>query len=129
MAAGMSNALAMAGIGFGGLAVLGYMSLFNVDAGHRAVLYNKVSGVKDTYTYTEGTHFRIPYVERPIVYDVRTHPRVINSLTGTKDLQMVNVSLRVLSRPDPSVLATMYRTLGMDYEERVLPSITNEVLK
>jgi len=43
------------------------------------------------------------------------------------DLQMVNISLRVLSRPDARMLPTMYRQLGVDYDERVLPSICNEV--
>ena len=42
---------------------------------------------------------------------------------------MVNISLRVLSRPDSMQLPTMYRQLGLDYDEKVLPSICNEVLK
>lgn len=42
---------------------------------------------------------------------------------------MVNISLRVLSRPNASRLPTMYRQLGLDYDEKVLPSICNEVLK
>lgn len=42
---------------------------------------------------------------------------------------MVNISLRVLSRPNASNLPTMYRQLGLDYDEKVLPSICNEVLK
>jgi len=47
--------------------------------------------------------------------------------SGLKDLQMVNIALRVLSRPDARMLPTMYRQLGIDYDERVLPSICNEV--
>ena len=42
---------------------------------------------------------------------------------------MVNISLRVLYKPDKNNLPTIYRTLGMNYDERVLPSIANEVLK
>lgn len=45
------------------------------------------------------------------------------------DLQMVNITCRVLSRPDVANLPTIYRELGTDYDERVLPSIVNEVLK
>jgi len=41
----------------------------------------------------------------------------------------VNISLRVLSRPDAAKLPQIYRTLGLDWDERVLPSIINEVLK
>lgn len=35
----------------------------------------------------------------------------------------VNISLRVLTRPIPGKLPSIYRTLGTDYAERVLPSI------
>jgi regulator of protease activity HflC (stomatin/prohibitin superfamily) len=45
------------------------------------------------------------------------------------DLQMVNITCRVLSRPSTQALPTIYRELGKDYDERVLPSIVNEVLK
>ena len=42
---------------------------------------------------------------------------------------MVTLSLRVLSRPDVGHLSKIYQSLGLDYDERVLPSIGNEVLK
>ncbi|KAK9900480.1 hypothetical protein P389DRAFT_13186 [Cystobasidium minutum MCA 4210] len=103
-------------------------SLFNVDGGHRAIKYSRINGVKKE-VYPEGTHFIIPWFEYPVVYDVRAKPRNIASLTGTKDLQMVNITCRVLSRPSIPELPTIYRELGQDYDERVLPSIVNEVLK
>jgi hypothetical protein len=42
---------------------------------------------------------------------------------------MVSITLRVLSRPDVKHLSKIYQNLGLDYDERVLPSIGNEVLK
>ncbi|KAI7888449.1 prohibitin-2 [Mucor mucedo] len=127
-----------AGKGLGGavgaiaiLGALGYgvnASLFNVDGGHRAIKYTRLFGVQDT-VYNEGTHFMIPWFETPVVYDVRAKPRNVASLTGTKDLQMVNITCRVLSKPRVDQLATVYRTLGQDYDERILPSVVNEVLK
>lgn len=80
----------------------------------------------------------MPYFERAIIFDTRTHPRVISTVTGSKgksqlltflDLQMVNCKMRVLIRPDPNKLTEVYRFLGMDYDGRVLPSVGNEVLK
>lgn len=65
----------------------------------------------------------IPWVERPIIYDVRAKPHVIQSVSGSRDLQMVNIGLRVLTRPVSSHLPNIYRRLGTDYAERVLPSI------
>lgn len=45
------------------------------------------------------------------------------------DLQTVSISLRIIFRPENDKLPQMYTNLGVDYEERVLPSIVNEVLK
>jgi prohibitin 2 len=42
---------------------------------------------------------------------------------------MINISLRVLYRPNADKLPALYRYLGKDYDARVLPSIVNEVLK
>jgi len=112
----------------GGGAVVLSNSLFNVDGGHRAIKYTRAGGVKSDI-YSEGTHIRIPWFETPITYDVRAKPRNVASLTGTKDLQMVNITCRVLSRPRVEALPQIYRTLGTDYDERILPSIVNEVLK
>lgn len=61
--------------------------------------------------------------------DIRSRPRMIISSTGTKDLQNVKIQLRVLSHPDEKELPTIYRTLGLDFDDRILPSIGNEVLK
>ncbi|KAI0382066.1 band 7 family-domain-containing protein [Hypomontagnella monticulosa] len=124
-AVGMGAVAAIALIG-GGLLLQN--SLFNVDGGHRAIKYRRISGVSKEI-YSEGTHIMIPWFETPITYDVRAKPRNVSSLTGTKDLQMVNITCRVLSRPDIAALPQIYRTLGQDYDERVLPSIVNEVLK
>ncbi|MCJ1482373.1 Prohibitin-2, subunit of the prohibitin complex (Phb1p-Phb2p) [Schaereria dolodes] len=112
----------------GGAAVVVNNALFNVDGGHRAIKYTRIGGVQKDI-FNEGTHFKIPWFETPITYDVRAKPRNVASLTGTKDLQMVNITCRVLSRPRVDALPQIYRTLGTDYDERVLPSIVNEVLK
>ncbi|KAK7482507.1 hypothetical protein BaRGS_00026218 [Batillaria attramentaria] len=120
------------GIGFlaaaAGIAYGVSQSVYTVDGGHRSIIFSRIGGVQPE-VYAEGLHFRIPWFQYPIIYDIRSRPRKITSPTGSKDLQMVNISLRVLSRPIASALPTMYRNLGTDYDERVLPSICNEVLK
>lgn len=42
---------------------------------------------------------------------------------------MVSLTLRLLHRPEILHLPRIYQALGQDYDERVLPSIGNEVLK
>ena len=101
---------------------------FTVDGGHRAVIFDRFVGIKSNVV-GEGTHFFIPWVQKPIIFDIRSRPRNIPVITGSKDLQNVNITLRILFRPVPEQLPRIYTILGVDYDERVLPSITNEVLK
>lgn len=115
----------------GGAATLGYLgynSLYTVDGGHRGVVFNRFTGVKDE-VYSEGTHFIIPWVEWPIIFDVRTKPKDLPSMTGTRDLQYVQIHLRVLFRPEVGNLPNILRNFGTDYDKRILPSIMNETLK
>jgi len=102
--------------------------MYNVEGGHRAVIYNRFGGMSSTVV-GEGTHFKLPWLQRPYIYNVRSTPRNIKSITGSRDLQMIDINLRIIYRPQIDKLPEMYRTLGLDYDERVLPSIANEVLK
>ncbi|KAI9274481.1 prohibitin-1 [Phascolomyces articulosus] len=112
-----------------GLAIGGIQSaMYDVQGGHRAVIFDRVQGVKDTSS-GEGTHFLVPWLQRAVLFDVRTKPRNISTTTGSKDMQMVSLTLRVLHRPEIKQLPVIYQNLGLDYDERVLPSIGNEVLK
>jgi prohibitin 1 len=115
----------------GGLVVTGvaaYNCAYIVYPGECAVVYSMLHGIRNDVN-TEGIHFRIPIVDTPKTFDVRLRPRVITTMTGTKDLQMVNIRLRVLFRPDVSKLPELFRELGGDYDERILPSIGNEIMK
>lgn len=103
-------------------------AMYDVKGGSRAVIFDRISGVNQA-VIGEGTHFLLPWLQKAIIYDVRTKPKSIATNTGTKDLQMVSLTLRVLHRPDVLQLPTIYQNLGLDYDERVLPSIGNEVLK
>merc|ERR1712158_48523 len=102
--------------------------MYTVEGGHRAIMFSRIYGIQ-SHIMAEGLHFRIPWFEYPIIYDIRSRPRKITSPTGSKDLQMVNISLRVLSRPDMLNLPALHKELGQDFDEKVLPSICNEVLK
>ncbi|WMV49022.1 hypothetical protein MTR67_042407, partial [Solanum verrucosum] len=151
-------------IKFGVIASLGVYgvanSLYNVEGGHRAIVFNRIGGVKnkvflpfvlldhnDVYV---GTHFMIPWFERLVIYDVRARPHLVESTSRSRDLQMVNfslntgfnslfwfflfitqvkVGLRVLTRPVSDQQPTVYRSLGENYNERVLPSVIYETLK
>ncbi|GJM85362.1 hypothetical protein PR202_ga01806 [Eleusine coracana subsp. coracana] len=115
-----------AGVGVAASAVS--TSLYTVDGGERAVIFDRFRGVLPD-TVGEGTHFRVPFLQKPFHFDIRTRPHSFSSNSGTKDLQMVSLTLRVLSRPDTERLPEIFTSLGLEYDDKVLPSIGNEVLK
>jgi prohibitin 1 len=87
---------------------LGNAAMYDVKGGSRAVIFDRLSGVQDKVV-KEGTHFLIPWLQKSIVYDVRTKPRNISTTTGSKDLQMVTLTLRVLHRPEVQKLPKIYQ--------------------
>lgn len=116
-------------IGFGIAGTVLAASMYNVDAGHRAVIYDRFQGVKNLVK-TEGTHLLVPMLQRAIIYDVRTRPYLVkNQKASTQDLQQVFISLRVLSHPSVQRLPQIYSELGANYDEVVLPSVAQEILK
>ena len=120
--------IARVAFGLGATATVLNTSLYTVDGGQCAVLFDRFRGILDK-TAGEGTHFLIPWVQKPYIFDIRTRPHTFSSISGTKDLQMVNLTLRVLSHPDTNRLPVIVQNLGFEYDEKVLPSIGNEVLK
>eukprot|EP00957_Ditylum_brightwellii_P092973 7079102-Ditylum_brightwellii.AAC.1 len=82
-AASATGALVVAG----GLGYGAYNSVYTVEGGHRAVVFNRLVGMKESI-YGEGLNFNIPWFERPTIYDIRTRPCNLQTLTGSKDLQM-----------------------------------------
>lgn len=93
-------------IGLGAMAV--NASLYDVKGGTRAVIFDRLSGVQEQVV-NEGTHFLIPWLQKAVIYDVRTKPRNISTTTGSKDLQMVSLTLRVLHRPEVPKLPAIYQ--------------------
>jgi len=124
----LSTRLAIATVAFGGTASLLQASIYNVDAGERAVLFNKLYGIQDE-ALGEGSHFRVPILEQAVIYDIRSTPQLVVSSTGSKDLQSVEITLRILFRPDPVRLKHIYQTFGMKLGDKILNGIGNEVLK
>ena len=76
--------------------------------------------VSSIYLFVITVTFRGQHSEnpRPILFDYLI-----------SDLQNVNITLRILFRPQARKLHYIYTNLGVDYDERVLPSIVSEVMK
>eukprot|EP00354_Favella_ehrenbergii_P007314 CAMPEP_0170462036 /NCGR_PEP_ID=MMETSP0123-20130129/7700_1 /TAXON_ID=182087 /ORGANISM="Favella ehrenbergii, Strain Fehren 1" /LENGTH=276 /DNA_ID=CAMNT_0010727171 /DNA_START=36 /DNA_END=866 /DNA_ORIENTATION=- len=102
--------------------------VFVVDGGHRALKMDAMRGLQP-HVYGEGMSIRIPFLQKIQHFEVRTRPTLVPSSTGTKDMQTVDIALRILFRPMEDKLPEIYNNIGADYDKRILPSISNEVLK
>ena len=47
------------------------------------MIFDRFQGVKPDVV-GEGTHFLIPWVQRPIIFDIRSRPRNVPVITGSK---------------------------------------------
>ena len=47
------------------------------------MLFDRLKGVLPE-TSGEGTHFLVPWLQKAVIFDIRTRPRSISSVTGTK---------------------------------------------
>ena len=106
----MGPVLALLGVGAGAYGL--YHSVTTVQPGHLGIIYSRISGLAPKATCGVGINFVVPWLQRLVVFDIRTRPQLINSTSGSKDLQMVQISLRVLFKPDPENLSAIYRRLG-----------------
>lgn len=105
-----------------------YQSVYFIPGGFLGVKFNAMTGLNNT-VYTEGANFAIPYVETPIMFEIRNRPFEVSSASGSKDLQIIKMAVRILYAPDPTKLPNIYRNLGLGYADTVLTSVTNEVIR
>ena len=122
------KALGAAPILLGVAGIAGYKSMFTVKSGERVVKFSKISGMSPKI-YDEGLHFLIPWIEIAIPYTVRKTLWETTSKTGSRDLQTVSLTVRVISRPVPDALISIHRQFGPDYIDRIMPSICNETIR
>lgn len=72
---------------------------------------------------------RIPFIQKPIIYETRTRFIEESTETNNRDLQRVNFTIRVLYKPDPEQLVQITRELGSNYSEKIMAQIIREVSK
>ena len=65
-------------IGILGFSALYFVSefVYTVDVGHNALKFNILSGLQPKI-YREGWNFKLPYIERPIIFNVRSQEKSI----------------------------------------------------
>jgi prohibitin 2 len=116
------------------LLVVFFSTFKTVPAGHRAVIFNNITG--GLGARGEGLTLLVPFTQTATIYDVRTATYTMSKPSGegqlhggdsvqalTSDGQEVAVDVSILYHPDPNKIVQLHREIGPDYEAKiVIPS-------
>lgn len=67
--------------------------------------------------HDEGLRAVVPFWQFPVILSTRVRPTTLKAKTGSKDLQTVDIALRVLFQPDVDNLPLLYQQYGRNYSE------------
>ncbi len=84
--------------------------------------------VEDT-ALSEGFHFKLPFIQRIISMDNRVKKLELSTEAFSKDIQTVSATLAVNYRLQTSKTFSIYKSVGLAYEDNLIVPATHEVLK
>ena len=119
-------------VGLIALVIVGFIAYDGVsivDAGHRGVLLHWSAVDTTRPPLSEGLHFIVPIMDDVVQMEVRTLKYVKSTSAASKDLQTVTTTVTVNYRPNPSYVHTLYQSVGVEYEMRVIQPTVEEVVK
>ena len=98
-----------------------------IPAGHTgvALTFGKVEDV----VLQEGRHFKVPFVQKIVVVDNRIVKLDVNTEAFSKDLQTITTVVAVNYHVGKENSQTLYKNVGMGFEEVLITPAVNEVLK
>jgi len=122
----------MVGVGIIALIVIGVImaaSVQIVDSGHRGVLLHWNAVDTTIPPLEEGLHFVVPFQDQVVNMEVRTLLFVKGTSAASKDLQTVTTEVTVNYAPDPNTVNTLYKDVGLNYQDRIIAPAVEEVVK
>jgi len=111
------------------IGVIAAQSVQIVDAGHRGVLLHWSAVDVTIPPLDEGLHFVVPFQDQVVNMEVRTLKFVKATSSASKDLQTVSTEVTVNYHPSPGSVNTLYKQVGLDYENRIITPAVEEVVK
>lgn len=110
------------------LVSIAFSTVVIVPAGHRGVVFNRISGVK-AQPLGEGLGFVIPIMEQVILMDVRMQKDSYDATAASKDMQIVHTKIALNYRPIPESVPKLYSDVGVAYSDRVMAPAVQEAVK
>ena len=107
--------------------VLLFSSFGTISAGEKGIKtrFGAVTGK----IYDAGLNFKLPFVEKVVPMNVQTQKEQTNASAASSDLQNVSATIAVNYSVDPTQVAHIYQTIGVDFKERVIDPAIQENVK
>ncbi len=102
-------------------------SFTTVPAGYRGVVI-RFSAVTGT-TLSEGLRTKLPFIDSVVKMEVRTQKYEVGASAITRDLQDVSTTIALNWKLDPGMAAEVYRTLGLEFIDRIAAPAIQETIK
>ncbi len=102
-------------------------SFTTIPAGHRGVVirFSAVTGgILD-----EGLQTKLPFIDSVVKMSVQTQKYETDSSAITNDLQDVSTTIALNWKLDPGMAAEVYKTLGLEFIERIAAPAIQETIK
>jgi len=102
-------------------------SFTTVPAGHRGVVirFSAITGG----ILNEGLQTKLPFIDSVEKMSVQTQKYEADSLAVTNDLQDVSTTIALNWHLDPGMAAEVYRTLGLEFIDRIAAPAIQETIK
>lgn len=115
------------GIGIIVFIIVLFSTGYIVGAGERAVLVTL--GNPSDSVISEGLHFKAPFIQSKIIFDIKTQKDEIEATAASKDLQTVSAKIAVNYHLQADSAPRIYREVGTGYVDRVLSPAIQESVK
>lgn len=102
-------------------------SFYTIGAGERGIL--TTFGNPDMTPRSEGLHFKIPIAQQIVKMDIKTLKYEAQATAASKDLQIVTATIATNYRLTPESTPELYKTLGVDYANKIISPLEQEVVK
>lgn len=113
---------------FVGLIVISVINPFViVGPGERGVVI-RLGAVQDSIK-KEGLNFKIPFIEKVVLVDVKIRKKETKATAASKDLQNVSTEITLNYSLNPDLVNKLWQEIGPEFEYRIVDPAIQESLK
>lgn len=89
------------------------------------VRFGKIQNVQ----IDEGFNLKVPYIEKIVKVNIKVQKSEVDTSAASKDLQDINTKIAVNYRVEGTKASSLYKTIGNDYDAKVLEPAIQESIK